>query len=309
MLDRPYELTGLLPGWAVLAVGALVVIYAVAFVRGGTDGARTSIIGVAIVLTLGLGGWWALDQLARRDLATERRALDARAFELTARAIVPGSALACLDAIAGEKVEEACARALFANPEATAAAVSYVAAQLSLLAAAGDAAHGDAGVRRMQAALRRAIEMDRFGIAAHVLAVRDGCTPVQCGAFAMLRDVTRLRANFAEGRFETHLARHMAGWPVGASPVASNAPPLAASSTASAGTGSKSQNDLYFPSSASIPPVNIMTAEPPPPTREAAGASEPQRRTSPSGQQARQPPSPGNLPARSAPLPLLPNPQ
>ena len=60
------------------------------------------------------------------------------AFDLATRALAPGSALACLDTIAGETVENACEKALFASPEATAAAVSYVAAQLSLLAAGSD---------------------------------------------------------------------------------------------------------------------------------------------------------------------------
>src|ERR1022692_3704577 len=35
--------------------------------------------------------------------------------------------------------------------------------------------HGDADFPAALAGLRRAIELDRFGIAAHVLAVRDGC--------------------------------------------------------------------------------------------------------------------------------------
>ena len=46
------------------------------------------------------------------------------ALELAARALVPGSALPCLDAIAGDVVEDACEKAIFASPEATAAAVS-----------------------------------------------------------------------------------------------------------------------------------------------------------------------------------------
>ena len=43
-----------------------------------------------------------------------------------------------LDPIAGDTVEVACEKVLFASPEATAAAVSYVAAQLSILASAAE---------------------------------------------------------------------------------------------------------------------------------------------------------------------------
>src|SRR6266403_574258 len=139
MLDRAGEtaldLTGIvsLPVWAVVAIAAVL---ALALVRG--RGERASVSVAILVLILALAGWWARDHFARRDLAAAQRALDARGFELATRAFMPGSALGCLDAIAGETVEAACEKALFASPEATAAAVSYVAAQLSLLAAAGE---------------------------------------------------------------------------------------------------------------------------------------------------------------------------
>jgi hypothetical protein len=107
-----------------------------AFVRAGGEGRSVPVVVLALIVAL--AGWWARDHFARRDLEAEQRALDTRAFELATRAFMPGSALGCLDAIAGEAVEGACERALFASPEATAAAVSYVAAQLSLLASARD---------------------------------------------------------------------------------------------------------------------------------------------------------------------------
>ena len=140
MLDRAGEtaldLTGIVsrPVWAVVAIAAVLVLAcALALVRG--RGERASVSVAILVLILSLAGWWARDHFARRDLAAAQRALDARGFELATRAFMPGSALGCLDAIAGETVEAACEKALFASPEATAAAVSYVAAQLSLLAA------------------------------------------------------------------------------------------------------------------------------------------------------------------------------
>src|SRR5262249_37776885 len=68
--------------------------------------------------------------------------------------------------------------ALFAGARAPAAALSYVAAQLSVLRSAAEA--GDRAGNPALLALQRAIEADRFGIVAHVLAVRDGCRPDQC---------------------------------------------------------------------------------------------------------------------------------
>ncbi len=169
-----------LPGWMVAVFAALVLLACIfESIRAGPYRRSGPLVGAAVMFFVVLTGWWALDHLARRDLAVERSALDMRAFELSTRALVPGSGLACLDAIAGETVEAACEKVLFGSPDVTAAAVSYVAAQLSLLASAGSKGGSSPAI----ATLRRAVEADRFGFVAHVLAARDRCTPDQCGAF------------------------------------------------------------------------------------------------------------------------------
>jgi hypothetical protein len=315
MLDRVGEwataLTDVvsLPVWAVAAIGAVLVLAcALAFVRAGGEG--RSVPALILVLILGLvvvlAGWWARDHFARRDLEAEQRALDTRAFELATRAFMPGSALGCLDAIAGETVEGACEKALFASPEATAAAVSYVAAQLSLLASARDLGR-PGGTNPATLALRRALEADRFGIVAHVLAVRDGCVPDQCSAFAWLQDTSRINVNLAERPFEARVKTYAASWPaVGGRGVASTPPSPAPSAAA------KVPNNLYFPSATSIPPVNIMTAEPPPaqrPPQDTTGAADAATPTPPRRPpQAGSPPRPPSsaAPARSAPVPVAP---
>jgi len=77
---------------------------------GRTGLARITLVVIGAALT-----WFVLDASSRRDLAVERRQLDARVLDLTARALVPGSALACLDASAGDTVEASCENALFAT--------------------------------------------------------------------------------------------------------------------------------------------------------------------------------------------------
>ena len=57
------------------------------------------------------------------------------------------------------------------------------------------------------AARRRAIELDRFGIAAHVLAERDGCTAERCAAFAFLTDSGVLKANMKAQAFDQYVSR------------------------------------------------------------------------------------------------------
>ena len=315
MLDRGGEsaldLTGVvsLPVWAVVAVAAVLVLAcALALVRGRGEGASVEGASVAVailVLILALAGWWARDHFARRDLAAAQRALDARGFELATRAFMPGSALGCLDAIAGETVEAACEKVLFATPEAAAAAVSYVAAQLSLLASARELGrHGETAPGML--ALRRALEADRFGVVAHVLAVRDGCAPDQCSAFAWLGDTTRIKVNLAERPFDARINTYAASWPAAGGRALASTPPSPAPSAAA-----KVPNNLYFPSATSIPPVNIMTAEPPPtqrPPQATTGAAEsapptPPRRPQTSSQ-ARPPSS--AAPARATPVPPAP---
>src|SRR5262249_59825817 len=102
-------------------------------------------------------------------------------------------------------------RAFLAARGPTAAAVSYVAAQLSLLASARELGH-PGGTNPGTLALRRALEADRFGIVAHVLAVRDGCAPDQCSAFAWLGDTSRIKVNLAERPFDARIRTYAADW-------------------------------------------------------------------------------------------------
>jgi len=289
-----------------LIAGIVALVCAAAVVRGRSEAGKL-VVQVAAVVLLAWGGWWGLQQLARRDLAAERSALDARALELATRALMPGSALACLDAMAGETVEDSCEKAVFATPEATAAAVSYVAAQLSLLAAADDHARR-AGSSAAVGNVRRALEADRFGIVAHVLATRDGCTPDRCSAFFLLQDASRISVNLAERPFESRVRSYMADWQSTAGrPVASNNPP---GGPATPATAARTPNNLYFPSSASIPPVNIMTAEPTAQRSAPASATDPATARKPASAQARPPAgSSTTAPARSAPMQLAPPPQ
>jgi hypothetical protein len=215
---------------------------------------------------------------------------------------MPGSALGCLDPLVAETMEDTCEKTIFASPEATAAAISYVAAQLAVLGSAGEHA-ADPGML----ALRRALEADRFGIVAHVLAARDGCTSDQCSAFAWLEDTSRIKVHLAERPFEARVKTYSASWPpAGSRAVATSAPASAP------GAAARVPNNLYFPSASSIPPVNIMTAEPqaaqrqPQGTTGAAEAAPPTPPRRPPQANTPQRQSPSAAPARSAPLPVTP---
>jgi hypothetical protein len=259
-----------------------------------------------LALVLALAAVWVFNDFRQRELAAEQRALESRAFELTARAVMPGSALGCLDAVAGEAVEDTCEKALFATPEATAAAVTYVATELSLLAAASEhMRRGGPGYGSALTSMRRSLEADRFGLVAHVLAVRDGCTPSQCAAFAFLQGTGRVSINLAERPFDGYLRSHMAAWPAGGAQAASNPPAVNPPPNPPALASARQPNNLYFPSASSIPPVSIMTPEPPGPSS-TTGAAAPAPARKPTPPAPRQAAGAAPAPAPGAPLQLAP---
>jgi hypothetical protein len=267
-----------------------------------------------IIFILAAAVAWALDHLAARDLVAEGRALEARAFELKMHALTSGSALACLEATTDRMIQDSCEKALFASPESTAAAVSFVAAQLSLLAAgrkyAGASGLGGLSYSTELTALRRAVEVDRFGIVAHLFAMRPGCGPDQCDLFALLQDASGVSANLAERPFESYVKTHMADWPpAGSRPVAISSAP-ASSAAPPPVAAAKPLSKLFFPSSSSIPPVNIMTSEPAAhQSHETTASADPAARTRKPPQGApptRQPSGVDSGQPRSTPLQIAP---
>jgi hypothetical protein len=257
-------------GWETVAIAALVACAAMLLVRRTRFGLLTAVLRVSVAL-LALSatiGYFGLS--AEREQAAERRAFSARQTELAAQVLAPGSPLACLDDVAGEIVQTACEKSIFLRPETAAAAVSYMAARLSLLSDASRyAAHRDAQFAAQLAGVRRAIELDRYGVAAHVLATRDGCTVDTCPAFALVDDATALKANLRARAFNTYVDRYAALWTKADDKPADQAPPRAevpqANAAPAAVPGPSFAGRYDFPSAASIPPVSIMNSEPPRP--------------------------------------------
>ena len=131
-----------LPLWSAAVCAALFAAYWVlVLARAGRDGVGQAFSRAGLLLIGGAVAWAVLDATSAGMFADQRRALDARLLEMSTRALMPGSPLACLDATAGELVEASCEKALFASPEAVAASVAYVSAQLSFLADASEYEH------------------------------------------------------------------------------------------------------------------------------------------------------------------------
>jgi|SRR5579862_277059 len=262
------------------AMAALFVVLSVIVLRRAGPGSVRLLLPIGGLAVLVLAAVFLLERMAESEQAAERRALDQRALALAAQAAAPGSMLGCLDSAAGETVDNACETAVFADPQSVAAAVAYVSAKLALLAdGLAYARKVDASFAERLSGVQRAVELDRFGIAAHVLATRDGCTAERCPTFALLRDTGVLKANLRVRAYSEYVARHASVWNSG-SPAAEKPPSVANA----APPGTPAVADLPgppspanpvasrydFPSAASIPPVSIMNAEPPLPAAAAA---------------------------------------
>jgi hypothetical protein len=302
---------GMDPGLALVAAAAVVAACALAALRGGSQVRRVLAVSAAVVIAAAVTATLVLDHIAAREFADRQRALDGRVFELKMRALAPGSALACLDPTAGDFVQESCERAIFASPEATAAAISYVTEQLSLLEMGSQHARAS-GLPSSDAltALRRSIEADRFGIVAYLFARRSGCELNECDFFHLLQDASRVRANLAAHQFESYVKAHTSEWQsAGVSRAAASNP---ASPAASPSVAARPPSALFFPSASSIPPVSIMTPEPPltqPPNGASASADPAARaRKPPQGiPQGRAPTNADSGQAPSAPLQIVPS--
>ena len=261
--------------WVAAGSAALLVfVCALAFDWTRTRVARVGVVVVGALLGATLA-WAFLNAATVSDQSAERRALEARATELSVQALAPGSPLACLDGLAGDNVEAACERALFATPVTVATATTYVAARLALLAdMTAYTRRGGGNIDGALQPLRRALQADRFGFVAHMLAVRDGCTSDNCNALALLPDASKVRANLNVRTLDRYLDHYLTAWGQSPGVPVADATALPPPGEAAA-PPRKSALNIDFPSADSIPAVSIMNPEPKggPPSPSAAAAA------------------------------------
>jgi len=271
------------PMWVTLAAaGFFALILLITLIRAERSVAN----GALTVITLLAIGIAVAATVRRFDPLGTDAAFDARAASPPVASV---AALSCLDGLAGEAVEAPCERALFASADVAAAAVSYTAAQISKLAPSDD----PAALAPEQQSLRRTLERDRYGLVAQVLVARDHCTESECQAFRLFSDTSQIKNHMHDRVYDATISRYSAAWSGGgaapAAAVAAIAPPMPVTPAPSGRPTS-----IDFPSAASIPPVNIMGAEPATPP---AAASSPAPKPPPSVASA---PAPKPSPAPAA---------
>jgi len=289
------------PMWLTLAAagffGVIVLITLLRAEKSVANGALTVItllaVGIAVAATIpGFGS-------SSPGISAEIRSSQLRIAALPA--------LSCVDDLAGEAVLTSCERALFGSAESAAAAVSYAAFQITRLTAFGDVIAANKDMTPELQSLRHAVENDRYGLMAYVLAVRDHCTPSDCAAFRALTDRHKIVANMDERVYDGLISRYAPIW---------NAPSAAASVAALVpGVPTGKPTNADFPSAASTPPVSIMMPEPglattssaPRTTAPSANASPPSPRPTPATSlaAAKKPPAP-KPPRPAAPVSIAP---
>lgn len=310
---------------ALAAAGFFGLIVPITLLRADRSAANTALtittllaVGVAVASTIGGNG------TAGRAPAAEIRSVSAMGSSLPA--------LACLDDLAGDAVLSACEKALFGSAESVAAAVSYAASQLERLTSYGDVASANKNMTADLAALRRAVERDRYGIVAQVLAENYRCTPTDCPAFRLFSNRRQVMANMEARAFDSVVARYAASWNtptsaaatvtgpavagLGQAPATTLGPAPATALAAPLGptplTGKPTNAD--FPTAASTPPVSIMNPEPgagqpprtAPPATAATAPAAAAAAAAPAAAKKPPAPKPARTSAASGPVPLSP---
>ncbi|HEY0234561.1 MAG TPA: hypothetical protein VGC86_05835 [Afipia sp.] len=285
------------PMWLTLIAAAFfAVILVITMLRAEKSAAN----GALIVITLLAVGIAAIAMM--RSSSVSSAANDAGRGRLSLQSVAGPAALSCLDGLAGENVENACEKAVFASADSTAAAVSYAASQVTRLASYGNVAAADKVMTPDLQALRRAVERDRYGLIAQVLTVRDGCNLSVCPFFQSLTNTAQISVNMTEKTYEGFIGQYLPSW--NAPPVLVSAPSATSALAPSVPSGKPLSGD--FPaSSASIPPVNIMTPEPAsPPQAAPKTAEDAASRTGAAPSAAKKPPA--QKPRAQAPASLAP---
>ena len=315
--------TGMLgmPVWWMAAFAAVIVVLAAFSVFRA--GAARPLVSIAAVGVLCVGGWLALSLADRTsgtntgvsgsDRLEERRLFEARVNEFTARAMMPGSPLACLDGNAGDQVAAGCEKLVFGSADTIAASVSYVSTRIALLNEGTElAAASGLSYDKPLSALRRGLEADPYGIVAQVLLQNPDCKAERCESLAMLRDPNKVRVNLLEKPFDVLVMRYAANWPSGTRAAAGSdnrgavmAAPGAPPPPPTSGQGVPVSSKYDFPSSASIPPVSIMNAEPTgqPQAKSATAAEAPAPARNAAAPAAAKKPPPKPAPRREAAAP------
>jgi hypothetical protein len=197
------------PGWA-LAAGAVVLLVLLLLAFRPRGSGIGTLANVALVAVVAGAAYFGLKLFNDHERAAELRVLEARATALVNQAHQPGSVLACLNATGA--IEEACERAVFAEPQGLASAVALTADRVAFLIEVQRVSERQPAFAERFAPIRTSIEADPYGLVAYVLARDHTCNAEQCAPFRALRDPAKIKANLAAKKYDGLLARYTEIW-------------------------------------------------------------------------------------------------
>lgn len=198
-----------LPGWAVAAGGLGIVMLLLLVMR--PKGSLAAVAQLAVVAVIGGAAYFGLKQFEDNSRFVERKAIEDRALTVFSQASQPGSVFGCLNA-AAPTLDEACEKAIFAEPQRIASAISVTADRIALLYDATVFAARDPGFLERFDHLRKSLEADPFGLVAHVLATEHKCIPDSFARYRILKDTDKVKANLSSRKFDGLLAKYKGGW-------------------------------------------------------------------------------------------------
>lgn len=200
-----------LPGWAVAAGGVGLVLLLILLFRPRGDSGIAVLAQLAVVAIIGGTAYFGLKQFEDNTRLAERRVIEERAAALLVQTNQPDSVFGCLNAT-GSDLDEACERVIFAKPQQIASAVSITANRIALLYDATVYSTRDPAFLERFDHLRKSLEADPYGLVAHVLATEHKCIPDSCTRYRILKDVEKVKANLAAGKFDGLLAKYKESW-------------------------------------------------------------------------------------------------
>jgi hypothetical protein len=295
------------PVWAVLGGGALILILLLGRLFRPSYEGGGGVWRLAVIALLAIVAWRGLQLLEDSKVQSARNALADRVSRAITAPLEGNPLLACANGVTNAELRTACERTVFAKPENAAAAVALVKDRLDLLALASDSAHGLGPEDPRTQRLRRALEVDDFGLVAYVLAESEQCHPDACAPFALFKDVEKIKANMAARAFETLVEKQAVIWspgrtgPFGFKQVRPESVPPPVNGTATVTSGTV-EPPAPPPSAAEAPPPPSL----PPPVSLAPSKPEPQRAEPPPPKPVARPPAPKPLTTTSPVQPVTP---
>jgi len=202
-----------LPGWAIAAAGAVVLLLLVLIMRprGDRSGLAT-LAQLALVAVIAGAAYFGLKLYEDNTRFVERKALEDRAVALLAQSSQPDSVLGCLNVSLAPALDEACERIIFAEPQRITSAISVISDRLTLLDDAINFSAREPAFAQRFEPLRKSLEADPYGIVAHVLAAQYKCLPDSCPKMRNFKEADRIKTNLASRTFDGLLVKHKESW-------------------------------------------------------------------------------------------------